>query len=76
MPGHPNQLNSVEFVSPESEVTSPPLDSEDVYSPSMRFTERGSRFETMIRFRFSWEVEPIIELRKFIRFWYSYSVYW
>lgn len=49
IPGHPNQLKLVDLVSPDSEVTRPPLESEDLKVPSCRLTERGRRLETMMR---------------------------
>ena len=47
-------------------MTSPPLEREDLYSPSTRFTERGRRLETIIKLRLSGVVEPIMELIIFI----------
>lgn len=50
-PGHPNHRKGVVLVSPDNEVTNPPLDILDWYDPSPRgLIDSGKRFETTMRF--------------------------
>lgn len=60
IPGQPNHWNLVDLVNPDREVTRPPLEIEDWKAPLTRFTDNGRRFETMMSFRFSSVIEPIL----------------